>query len=179
MRSLIRAIDSFSRWCGVLAAILVVVLIVLMLYDVTMRYVFNAPTLWGFDINTWLMGAAFVLSIGYALSHDAHVRVDLLYTDETRGRMRWVDLFGFIILLLPIAAWITWGLWHYAIEAIRTGERSGTSAWNPVLWPFRLILFLGFLAFTVQIVGEVIKRIYGLQGQDVGTGRHGVDHDKV
>ena len=118
-----------------------------------------------FDINTWLMGAAFILSIGYALAHDAHVRVDLLYTPATRPRLRYVDVIGFTLILLPASAWITWGLWHYFFEAYRTGERSGSSAWNPVLWPFRLILFLGFLAFTLQILAEIIKRIYSIVGR--------------
>ena len=83
MKSFVRAVDGLNRLCGAFAAVLVVALIVLMLYDVGMRYIFNAPTAWGFDINTWLMGAAFILSVGYALSFDSHVRVDLLYTERT------------------------------------------------------------------------------------------------
>ncbi|MEZ5817209.1 MAG: TRAP transporter small permease subunit [Hyphomicrobiaceae bacterium] len=167
MKQLVRAIDAFSRACGLLAALLVIALIVLMLYDVVMRYVFGAPTLWGYDVNTFLMGAAFILSVGYALSLDSHVRVDLLYTPETRGRLAVVDLIGFTFLMLPASAWITLGLWDYFHEAYRTGERSGTSAWNPVLWPFRLILFLGFLALTVQLVAEIIKRASALLGHPV------------
>lgn len=167
MKSLVRAIDRLSNACGALAAIIVVVLIVLMLYDVMMRYVFNAPTLWGFDVNTFLMGAAFVLSIAYALAHDSHVRVDLLYTPETRWRLPWVDLAGFSFLMLPTSAWITSALWHYFTEAYRTGERSGTSAWNPVLWPFRFILFAGFLMLTLQIVAEIIKRVHAIQGDPI------------
>ena len=141
MRTFVRAIDRLSSACGVLAAVLVIALIILMLYDVVLRYGFNAPTLWGFDVNTWLMGAAFILSIGYALAHDAHVRVDLLYTPATRPRLRYVDVIGFTLILLP------------------------ASAWNPVLWPFRLILFLGFLAFTLQILAEIIKRLYSIMGR--------------
>ena len=178
MTSFVRAIDRFSRYCGLLAAFLVVALIVLMLYDVGMRYLFNAPTLWGYDINTWLMGSAFILSIGYALSSDNHVRVDLLYTPKTKHYLRYVDLVGFIVLLLPTSAIITWGLWHYFTEALRTGEKSGTSAWNPVLWPFRLILFVGFLAFTIQIVAEIIKRIYSIRGTPI-EGDTNSDHGTV
>jgi TRAP-type mannitol/chloroaromatic compound transport system permease small subunit len=178
MRSLVRAIDAFSRACGVLAALLVVALIVLMLYDVMMRYVFNAPTLWGYDVNTFLMGAAFILSVGYALSLDAHVRVDLLYGPDSRHLLHWVDLAGFVLILLPACAWITLGLWNYFAESFHTGERSGTSAWNPVLWPFRLILCIGFLALTVQIIAEIIKRIYAIRGEPI-RGVAGRDHQNV
>ena len=80
MTTIVRSIERVSRLCGGLAAALVLALVVLMLYDVLLRYAFNAPTLWGFEISTWTMGAAFTLSIGYALACDAHVRVDLLYS---------------------------------------------------------------------------------------------------
>ena len=178
MQKLVRAIDRLSEACGVVAAVLVIVLIVLMLYDVVLRYFFNAPTLWGFDVNTWLMGAAFILSVGYALLHDSHVRVDLLYSPATRPNLRYVDIVGFTMILLPAAAWITYGLWHYFYEALRTGERSGTSAWNPVLWPFRFILFVGFATFTLQVFAEIIKRIYSILGRPI-TFEAAKDHASV
>src|SRR4029453_17318995 len=79
MRWLIRGIDGLSRFFGGIAAVLVIILVVLMLYDVVLHYALNAPTTWGNDMNTWLMGASFVLSIAYGMSTDSHVRVDLLY----------------------------------------------------------------------------------------------------
>ncbi len=173
MKALIRAADAASRVCGVLAALLVVTLIVLMLYDVAMRYLANAPTLWGYDVNTFLMGASFVLSIAYALSHDAHVRVDLLYSARTRHRLVWVDLAGFALVALPVLGWISWGLWDYFAESYASGERSGSSAWNPVLWPFRLVLFTGFLMLTVQVAAEVLRRIVRLREGGEASGRGG------
>ena len=96
MRALVRAVDRISHVCGMLAAVLVIVLVVLMLYDVVLRYAFNAPTSWGNDLNAFLMGGSFVLSIAYAMSTDAHVRVDLLYNERTRPRLAYVDLIGLI-----------------------------------------------------------------------------------
>lgn len=167
MRALVRAIDALSRLFGGLAAVVVIVLVVLMLYDVVMRYAFNAPTSWGNDVNTWLMGTSFVLSIAYAMSTDSHVRVDLLYSDNKRHRMQLVDLVGFTLLVLPTVAWITWGLYGHFLEALKSGERSGTGGWNPIVWPFRLVLFVGFLILTIQIVAEIIKRICALMGRPV------------
>jgi TRAP-type mannitol/chloroaromatic compound transport system permease small subunit len=178
MTLLLRGIDGFSRACGAVAAVLIVLLIVLMMYDVIMRYVFGAPTLWGYDVNTYLMGASFILSVGYALSRDAHVRVDILHSPAHPERRDWVDLVGFTLLLLPIAAWITSGLWNYWREAYLSGETSGTSAWNQVIWPFRLILFLGFLAFTLQIVAEIIKTSRRLRDGTAERPAH-AEHDAV
>lgn len=172
MRGLVRTIDSVSRFFGAIAAVLVVVLVVLMLYDVLLRYAFNAPTSWGNDLNTMLMGASFVLSIAYAMSTDSHVRVDLMYSPETKHRMRYVDLIGLVVLVLPTVGWITFGLWEHFITGLRSGERTGSGGWNPVVWPFRLVLFFGFLIFTIQIVNEIIKRASSILG-------HPVEEEKI
>lgn len=177
MRGLVRAIDGLSRFFGAIAAVLVVVLVVLMLYDVLLRYAFNAPTSWGNDLNTMLMGASFVLSIAYAMSTDSHVRVDLMYSERTRPRMRVVDLIGFTLIVLPTLGFITWGLWEHFLTGLQTGERTGSGGWNPVVWPFRLVMFFGFLIFTIQVFAEIIKRIAALAGRpidDAKTAEHGV-----
>jgi TRAP-type mannitol/chloroaromatic compound transport system permease small subunit len=169
MKQLVRGIDALSKFFGSLAALTVVVLVVLMLYDVVLRYAFNAPTTWGNDLNTFLMGGAFVMSIAYALSTDSHVRVDLLYTERTRHNLNYVDLIGLTLIILPVVAWITWGLWGHLVEGLRTGERTGSGGWNPVVWPFRAVLVLGFAMFTVQIFAEIVKRIAAISGRRIAS----------
>jgi TRAP-type mannitol/chloroaromatic compound transport system permease small subunit len=165
MRAFVRAVDRISHLCGMLAAVLVIVLVVLMLYDVVLRYAFNAPTSWGNDLNAFLMGGSFVLSIAYAMSTDAHVRVDLLYNERTRPRMAYVDLIGLTLIVLPALTFITWGLLIHLEDGIRTGERTGSGGWNPVVWPFRAVMLIGFLIFTVQVVAEIIKRVAVIAGR--------------
>ncbi len=179
MRALVRTIDGVSRLFGAVAAALVIFLVTLMLYDVVLRYVFNAPTIWGNDLNTWLMGSSFVLSIAYAMSTDSHVRVDLLYDQRTRPRIRVFDLIGLSLIILPTVVFLTLGFFDHFMTAYRTGERSGTGGWNPVVWPFKLILLVGFVIFTLQIVAEIIKRATSLMGRPVDqsdetTDVHGV-----
>ena len=177
MKQLVRSIDALSRFCGKLAALTVVVLAVLMLYDVVLRYAFNAPTTWGNDLNAFLMGGAFVMSIAYAMSTDSHVRVDLFYTERTRHYLNYVDLIGLSLIILPFVAWITWGLFGYLLEGLRTGELTGSGGWNPVVWPFRVVLVLGFAIFTIQIFAEIVKRIAAISGRPIDsseTGDHGV-----
>jgi TRAP-type mannitol/chloroaromatic compound transport system permease small subunit len=179
MRGVVRWIDGLSRLFGALAAALVIVLVTLMLYDVVARYLFNAPTIWGNDVNTWLMGASFVLSIAYAMSTDSHVRVDLLYDGRSRSRMRIFDLVGLALVILPTVVWLTWGLFDHFMTAYRTGERSGSGGWNPIVWPFKFVLFMGFVIFAIQIVAEIIKRVAWLVGRpfdapDETTDVHGV-----
>ena len=110
------------------------------------------------------MGAAFLFSIAYAMSTDSHVRVDLIYNERTRGRLAWVDAIGLTLLTLPTLVWLSWGLWGHFMESVRTGERSGSGGWNPVVWPFKLVMFVGFLVFAIQVGAEIAKRFMALAG---------------
>jgi len=61
-----------------LGRLAIAILVVAMLYEVLARYVFNAPTLWAFDISYMLNGSIFILGAAFALQQDAHVRIDFL-----------------------------------------------------------------------------------------------------
>jgi TRAP-type mannitol/chloroaromatic compound transport system permease small subunit len=156
VRTIIRSIQAVSRIFGYAAAGLVLLLIVLMIYEVIVRYLFSAPTVWGYEITTWVMGATFVLAIAYALLTDSHVRIDFLHDWLGERARHGFDLLGYAIVL-PLLVWLTWGLWDYWYGAFKTAEKSGQSAWNPLVWPFRLVLFLGVLAWTLQTTAEVVK----------------------
>ena len=164
-QAFVRFVSTLSRWAGRCAAALVLVLIVLMNYEVLARYLFAAPTRWSYEVSTMVMGASFVLAIGYAVATDSHVRVDLLAASlGGRGRAI-VDLAGYGLVLLPLLAWLTWALWHYFHGAWASGETSGQSAWNPPVRPFRLVLFAGVLVWMLQIAAEIVRAALELGGR--------------
>jgi TRAP-type mannitol/chloroaromatic compound transport system permease small subunit len=164
LRATVHLIEGVSRFCGAVAAALVFVLMALMVYEVVVRYALSAPTIWGYEVSTSIMGASFLLAIAYALSTDSHVRIDFLH-DWLGPRARYgFDLIGYAFVL-PLLIWLTFGLWDYFYGAFHSWERSGQSAWNPIIWPFRLILFVGVLAWTLQVAAEVVKAAYALLGR--------------
>jgi TRAP-type mannitol/chloroaromatic compound transport system permease small subunit len=169
VRALIRSCESVSLACGYVAAALVLVLMALMVFEVVMRYVFGAPTTWSYDLTTMMMGASFVLSIAYTLAADSHVRVDILHPLLPSRARPLIDLAGFGLVMLPLAAWVSWELWEYFRAAFATQERAGTSAWNPVVWPFRAVMFVGAVAWTIQLVAEVLKALLALAAPRAGA----------
>jgi TRAP-type mannitol/chloroaromatic compound transport system permease small subunit len=165
VRRVVAAIEAISRLGGYVAAVLVALLIALMVYEVVVRYVLSAPTTWGYEVGTWVMGASFVLAIGYALATDSHVRVDFIHDVLGRRACHAFDLAGYLLIVLPLLAWVSWGLWEYFLGAFLARERTGQSAWNPVIWPFRLILFLGVAIWTLQTLAEIVKSALALAGR--------------
>ena len=71
-------------------------LIFAMVYEVLARKLFNAPTMWAYDMSRFLYGALFMLGAGYALSKGVHIRADFLYRNfktKTQGKSRFLALF--------------------------------------------------------------------------------------
>jgi TRAP-type mannitol/chloroaromatic compound transport system permease small subunit len=61
---------------------------------------------------------------------------------------------------------MTWALWSYLGQTYASGETTGQSAWNPVVWPFRVAYVAGFVLFTMQIAAEIMRSILVLRGQE-------------
>ena len=158
MQALIDTIERITRLFGMIAAWLIVPLAGSMMWEVISRYVFSRPTIWAYEIAYMQMGALFVLGIALTTQAKAHVRVDLLYDIFSPRWKAVVDLVGFLLLAVMIL-WLCYGLWGYLEGGWISGERSGESIWNPVVWPARLSFFVGFVLFALQIVAEVLKSL--------------------
>lgn len=171
MRRAVRVIDRISRAFGALAAALVLVLVGLMAYEVALRYVFKAPTTWSYDVSTMTMGATFVLAIGYTLATNTHVRVDILKPLFGRRGPRLIDFVGYAFVMLPLLLWLTWAFCGYFHDAWVSQERSGQSAWNPKVWPFRLVMLAGVAVWTLQTLAEVAKAGLALAGRPLESER--------
>jgi len=164
MQLLLRLIERLSGVSGEATAWLVVPLILATTYDVVARYAFNAPTQWAYEVGYMMMGSQALLGMAYTLRERGHVRIEAFTQRFSQGSKAVIDLCGYAVVL-PCLCWITWSLWSYWIGAYRSGELSGQSAWNPVIWPFRLVFFIAFVLLVLQIIAEIIKAILYLTGQ--------------
>ena len=163
----IRSVESVTRAAGIVSAAIIPVLAVLIVYEVVARYAFLAPTFWAFEISYMLMGTSLMLAIAYCSQLRRHIRVDFLYDNLSEKGRAAVDLSGYVLFLLPMLVWCSWGLFVYVLEAYKVNEVSGESAWNPIIWPFKFTFTFGFYLFTIQTVAETIKCILVLMGREV------------
>lgn len=154
----VRFVGGLSLWSGRAAALLVVPLVMAMVYEVISRYVFSAPTLWAFEVSYMMMGAIFMLAISYALQVGQHVNVDFIHDALPKRLVAVIDTLAYLVLT-GFAAWLTFGLFRYATTALRSGEGSGLSAWNPPIWPYRYILALGFGLFALQCLAKAVENL--------------------
>jgi TRAP-type mannitol/chloroaromatic compound transport system permease small subunit len=157
LKGLIGFLDRVSGTSGAIAAWLVVPLIAASCYEVFSRYVLGAPTFWAYEIGTMVMGTHFLIGLAYTLREREHVRVDFLYAHVSPRKRALIDAFTYAALVMPVAGWLTAGLWGKVQSAYESHERSGMSAFNPVIWPFRLIMCTAFALLFLQALAELLR----------------------
>ena len=156
------SIDRLVRVVGFTAFIIYPALILTMLYEVMARYAFNAPTVWAFDITFMLHGALFMLTGGYALQRNAHVRIDVLSTRLPVPIQHAANLLTYALLFLP-------AIWIFADAAVRraqsaffTDEVEIVSSWGPLVWPFFSALAFGLVILWLQSFTEAVRHLIGV-----------------
>ena len=157
MANTITSIDKFSKRVGNVVCWILMPLILAMTYEVIMRKLFLAPTIWAYDMSRFLYGALFMLGAGYALSKGVHIRADFLYRNFKTKNQGLVDFWLYILFYFPgllVFLYMTLG---YVEESIRRGERGMDTTWMPFMWPIKSCLLIGIIFLLVQGVSELLK----------------------
>lgn len=166
LKGLAAFLDRISGSAGAVAAWLVIPLIAASCWEVFSRYVLGRPTFWAFEVGYMTMGTHFLIGIAYTLREREHVRVDFLYAQVSPRARAVIDVFTYVALVLPLAGWLTVALWDKVTKAYESHERTGMSAFNPVIWPFRLVMCAAFALLFLQALAEVFRCIRVFSGRE-------------
>ncbi|MDI5984620.1 TRAP transporter small permease subunit [Halomonas sp. M4R5S39] len=150
-------IDRTSVFLSLVSRVLFLVLVVAMLYEVIARYVFNASTIWAFDLSYMATGAAFMLGVAWTAKIDGHVRVDFLSQRFSARISRSINAVVYLGMVAPIMSCMAWYGWHRAARALTSGEVETVSIWAPKMWPFYSVIAVGLTIFTLQIVVQGVR----------------------
>lgn len=158
-----RQVDALTERIGKVALWLVLVVVLVSAANALTRYAFNYSSNALLEIQWYLFGAIFLSCSGYTLLRNEHVRIDLVSDRLSKRAQTWIDVFGIIFFLLPMAFAIMILSWPVFINAFASNEMSN-SAGGLIVWPARLMIPAGFLLLIVQALSELVKRIGFLRG---------------
>ena len=161
--SISRLIDALNERIGKLVYWLVLVMVLVSSGNAMSRYALSIASNAWLELQWYLFAAVFLLCSGYTLRHNEHIRIDVISGRLSRRGQMWIDIFGTLFFLLPMAAYITWLSWPIFMNAWNSNEISG-SAGGLIRWPARALVPAGFCLLTLQGLSELIKRIAFLQG---------------
>ena len=157
---LVRIIDKFTDATGTWVAWLNVPLVLVVAYEVFSRYLFDAPTIWSFDVTYMLYGTIFMLGSAYALHKGAHIRTDFFFEKWSIRTKGMIDSIAFLVFFFPSIFVFFLVSGQEGWYAMQIGETSEQTPWRPILWPFKLVVPLTCLLLLIQGVSETIKSLY-------------------
>src|SRR5262245_46029037 len=158
-----RAIDAMNETIGKLSYWLILAAVLISTGNAVVRYSLNMSSNAWLEIQWYLFSFVFLFCAGYTLLHNQHVRIDIVTAGLSGRAKAWIDIFGTVFFLLPMAVAIMWLSWPVFVDAYRSHEIS-TNAGGLLIWPGRLMVPVGFFLLVLQGLSEMIKRIAFLRG---------------
>ena len=164
----VNTIDTLSEWSGRAVSWLVLVMVLVIGYDVAMRYLFQSGSVALQELEWHLFALVFLLGAAYTLRHDGHVRVDIFYNGRHMNERRraWVDLFGGVFLLLPFCLLVIVTTLPFVASSFAMGEGSPDPGGLPYRFLLKGAIVLGFSLLLLQGIGHILRCISILLNKD-------------
>ena len=158
-----RLIDALTERIGKAVLWLVLIVVLVSAANAIMRYTIHYSSNAFLEIQWYLFGVIFLFSSGYTLLRNEHVRIDLISSKFSKRGQVWIDIFGILFFLMPMAVVIMLLSWPVFMHAFESQEMSN-SAGGLIVWPARLMIPVGFFLLILQAISELIKRVGFLMG---------------
>lgn len=167
--SYIRFVNSLNDRVGKVFSFFIYAMMLILVYEVVMRYVFNSPTIWAHETSEFFYGPHFIVGGAFALRWAAHVKIDIIaryFPPRTRAI---VDLFIWLVfyLLCGVLLWRVVGL---AVDSVKAMEYTET-VFGPPIWPVNLTVPLAVFLILLQALTKTIKDAYtAITGRELTVG---------
>ncbi len=162
--STINLIETLTEWSGKTAAWLILVMVLVICYDVAMRYLFQNGSIALQELEWHLFALIFLLGCAYTLKYDEHVRVDILYqsrflSDKHRAL---INIFGTLFLLLPFCILILITAWPFVENAFYYNEGSPDPGGLPYRYILKGSILVAFSLLILQGIAGLLKNTLAL-----------------
>lgn len=165
MKGLISAIQWINEYAGRGVAWITSGLVLLICYDVAMRYLFRYTKIWIVELEWHLFALIFLLGMGYTFLHDRHVRVDVFYAQYSPKGKAWVNLLGGIIFLLPLCVVVLISSFDFTYRAFLWNEGSADPGGLPYRWIIKGSMFIGFVLLSLQALAGMANNLLVISGR--------------
>ncbi len=155
------SLNVFSEYFGRAIAWLVLAMVLLVTFDVSMRYFFSSGSIALQEMEWHLFSAIFLLGAAYTFKHDDHVRLDLIYQSRFMNdyRRAWVNFLGGILMLAPFCVLIIYCAWPFVSLSFSSTEGSPDPGGLSNRWILKTTIPLAFLLLLLQGCADILKNL--------------------
>ena len=161
----VHAVESTNKFVGKFSMYLVFAMIGILLYEPIARNLFGISSIWAVEMAQFTMAAYYLLGGGYSMMLKGHVRMDLLYGKWPKKKQAKVDAITDIFLLFYMV-FLIFGAYSSIEYAVMYGE-TRNSAWRPYMAPIKIIMGIGVVLMTLQVIATFFKDIATARGEKI------------
>lgn len=155
----IEFVDKINKSIGRKTSWLTAALVLVVVGDVIVRYVFNDSSVAIQELEWHLFAILFLMGAAYTLQKDDHVRVDLFYSKFNAKQKAWLNIIGTIIFLIPFTLLIIYTSQNYALNSFALNEASPDPGGLPARYILKAFIPLSFTFLLLQGVSLLFKSI--------------------
>ncbi|WP_415401780.1 TRAP transporter small permease subunit [Tateyamaria sp. SN3-11] len=159
----VHAIEGLSLWTGRAFGWCILILTLSVSYEVFVRYVLNAPTVWAFDMMIQMYGALFLMCGAYALAQDTHVRADVVYRLFPVRVQAGLDFLLYFLFFFPGIIALVWFGYEIASDSWRYKEVSFNSPASIQIYFFKSLIPLAGGLLAIQGVAELVRCVIAMR----------------
>lgn len=159
MKRFAQFIDRLNTWVGETSKWLCLLLVLLLCFDVLMRYIFSNSKVWMLELEWHIFALIFLLGSGYTFLKDEHVRVDVFYSKWSKKKKAWHNLLGTIFLLLPWTLVVVYYGINYGLNSFSYRETSPNPGGLAALYIIKFSISIGFVLLLLQGISTIIKQL--------------------
>ncbi|WDP90574.1 MAG: TRAP transporter small permease subunit [Desulfobacter sp.] len=162
LETLSNKLESIVRKEGDITSLLIYPLLIVVVYEVFMRYAFNSPTTWGFEATTFLYGLHYMFGLAYTDVYDGHVKVDIFTTLAPERVQSFLRILTNLVFFMPVIGCMT--IWSIKFAYVSTmGAEVNSTSWAPPIWPLKILMALCFAFLLIQGIANLLKDINALK----------------
>ncbi len=145
-------IDRLADVLARLSAVLYAAIGLMLGFEVTARYLFNAPTIWAEELSRLALTWATLLGAAWLVHDGGHVRVTMLLDSLSDRPRRVLEIFS-LLFVAAIAALLAVHGWSIAEDSLVRGRTTGSMLDIPI-WTSQIAVPVGAVLLTVQCLLE-------------------------
>ncbi|MBK5927841.1 TRAP transporter small permease subunit [Rhodobaculum claviforme] len=134
-----------------------IVLVLVIVANVVGRYALGVNYIWVEEMQWHMYAVGFMLGIGYALRHDAHVRVDVVAMNLRPRTRAVIELLGLLLLVAPMVYLILLYAIPFTEASFNRGERSSAPGGLANRWAIKGVIVVAFVYLGLAAFARAVR----------------------
>lgn len=155
IKSFFNLIDTVSRRIGDGLSILILVIMFFMAIEVTLRYVFNSPTIWVWPLSRQVFGVYILFAGIYTMSKNDHIKIEIFHNLFSERIKKFAAFLGLLSFISFMGVLIWQGAWM-GLNSLSSGE-TAHGAFRIPLYPLKLLIPLAAILFLLEGVYILLR----------------------